>query len=291
VVGHAYDSLVAKVMAHRPDRAAAVGALALAVRALELDGLETNRDLLAAVLDSADFRAGQVDVHWLENGPDLRDARLDDEARFAHAAAAACALSASRAAASLVPLGVGGWRNVGSAQHADRLADAAGALEAHVAAPGAHVSVRALGVDGPTEPMEPAGWAAAGRALGVTSGGEVELLGTDGLRRRYRVRLAGHLIDVNGPEGQSGFSLSLDDDEGEVRAVAGECRAPLPGSVTKVAVSEGDVVTEGDPLVVLEAMKMEHTLRADGAGTVTQVLCAPGQQVDVNDLLVALAAP
>ena len=64
--------------------------------------------------------------------------------------------------------------------------------------------------------------------------------------------------------------------------------APLPGAVTKVLVSLEEVVAEGDGLVVLEAMKMEHTLRADGAGTVGRIDCAPGQQVDVDDLLVVL---
>jgi biotin carboxyl carrier protein len=53
-------------------------------------------------------------------------------------------------------------------------------------------------------------------------------------------------------------------------------------------VSVDDVVGDGDGLVVLEAMKMEHTLRSGGAGTVTQVLCAPGSQVDVGDLLVVV---
>jgi biotin carboxyl carrier protein len=53
-------------------------------------------------------------------------------------------------------------------------------------------------------------------------------------------------------------------------------------------VAVGDTVAEGDGLVVLEAMKMEHTLRADGAGTVSRVLVEAGQQVDVGDLLVAL---
>ena len=62
----AYDSLVAKLMAHGEDRAAAVGRLSLALRALELDGLETNRDLLGAVLDDAAFRRGEADVHYLE---------------------------------------------------------------------------------------------------------------------------------------------------------------------------------------------------------------------------------
>jgi 3-methylcrotonyl-CoA carboxylase alpha subunit len=58
--------------------------------------------------------------------------------------------------------------------------------------------------------------------------------------------------------------------------------------VTKVLVAPGDPVAEGDGLVVLEAMKMEHTLRAGGAGTVSQIHCAPGLQVDVGDLLVSV---
>ena len=68
----------------------------------------------------------------------------------------------------------------------------------------------------------------------------------------------------------------------------GECRAPLPGAIAKILVTEGDAVVEGDALVVLEAMKMEHTLRAAGAGTVGEVLCTVGQQVDVGDLLVVV---
>ncbi len=110
----------------------------------------------------------------------------------------------------------------------------------------------------------------------------------DGVRRRYRVRLTDHRADVNGPEGQSSFALRTADDADARGGVAGECRAPLPGAVTKVLVAEGDVVAEGDGLVALEAMKMEHTLRANGAGTVTQVHCVPGQQVDVHDLLVTV---
>jgi biotin carboxyl carrier protein len=58
--------------------------------------------------------------------------------------------------------------------------------------------------------------------------------------------------------------------------------------VTKVLVAEGDTVAEGEGLVVLEAMKMEHTLRANGAGIVAAVHCVPGQQVDVHDLLVVV---
>jgi biotin carboxyl carrier protein len=116
----------------------------------------------------------------------------------------------------------------------------------------------------------------------------VDLVAPDGLRRGYRVRLEPHAAFVNGPEGQSSFALRAEDDAAERGGIAGECRAPLPGAVTKVLVSVGDVVAEGDGLVVLEAMKMEHTLRALGAGTVRAVYGAPGQQVDVGDLLVEM---
>ena len=275
VVSAAYDSLVAKIMAHGDDRQSAVAKLSLAVRALELDGLQTNRDLLQAVLDDDAFRAGDIDVHYLERRPDLRDAVLPDPARWRHAAAAAFCLLGERAQRSLVPVPAAGWRNVGRALHADELADAAGTIEVRATTPGEPARVLVEGE-----------WRAVGTA--VTRGGTVDLTADDGLRRRYAVRPGAHAAFVNGPEGQSSFTRRAEDDPDERGGVAGECRAPLPGSVTKVLVAVGDVVAEGDGLVVLEAMKMEHTLRAHGAGTVTEVRGAPGQQVDVGDLLVAL---
>jgi acetyl/propionyl-CoA carboxylase alpha subunit len=245
------------------------------LRALELDGLETNRELLQAVLDDGAFRRGDIDIHYLEARTDLRDAQVPDEVRWRHAAAVGFSLLEERAARSLVPVPAAGWRNVGRALHADELRDAAGTIEVRVAAPDEPAEVR---IDGE--------WQAAGSA--ITRGGVVDHVATDGLRRRYRVRLAPHAAFVNGPEGQSTFALRAEDDAAERGGVAGECRAPLPGAVTKVLVGVGDVVAEGDGLVVLEAMKMEHTLRALGAGTVRAVHGAPGQQVDVGDLLVEM---
>src|SRR5262249_4948447 len=129
VVSPAYDSLVAKLMAHGEDRHAAVARLSRALRALQLDGLETNRDLLQAVLDDGSFRHGDVDVHFLERRPDLRDAVLPDAVRRRHAGAAAFCLLEERAHRSLVPVPAAGWRNVGRALHADQLTDAAGTIE------------------------------------------------------------------------------------------------------------------------------------------------------------------
>jgi propionyl-CoA carboxylase alpha chain len=242
---------------------------------LELDGLETNRELLGAVIDDAVFQSGAADVHYLDSRPDLRDAAMPDDIRQRHAAAAAFCLTAARAAASLVPIPAAGWRNVGQALHADALTDAVGTLE-----------VRAAGRGEPACVLIDGEWREVGTAL--VGDGVVDLLTVDGLRRRYRVRLSAQRADVNGPEGQSGFILHSDDDVDERGGIAGECRAPLPGGVSKVLVAAGDRVAEGDGLVVLEAMKMEHTLRANGAGTVAGVHCAPGQQVDVHDLLVTV---
>jgi acyl-CoA carboxylase subunit alpha len=274
-VSAAYDSLVAKLMAHGDDRAHAVGRLARALRVLELDGLESNRDLLQAVLDDGAFRLGEVDVHFLERRPDLADARLGDEARQRHGAAVALALLDQRAGRSLVPVPAAGWRNVGHPLHADQLTDGAGTLEVRATTPG-----------GPACALADGQWRAVGTAR--TAAGVVDLESDDGRRRRYAVRLSPHRADVNGPEGQSSFALRTEDDPDERGGIAGECRAPLPGAVTKVLVSVGDRVEEDDGLVVLEAMKMEHTLRANGAGTVATVACTPGQQVDVNDLLVSV---
>jgi propionyl-CoA carboxylase alpha chain len=274
-VSPAYDSLVAKVMAHGQDRDSAVARLSMALRALELDGLETNRQLLAAVLDDPTFLEGEADVHYLDSRPDLRDAVLPDDVRHRHAAAAAVSLTAERAARSLVPVRVGGWRNIGQALHADELTDSAGTLVVRAVAPGYPAAVLVDGV-----------WREVGMAQ--AHGGIVDLVTADELRRRYEVRLSTHQVGVTGPEGQSSFVRRAEDDADERGGVAGECRAPLPGAVTKVLVAEGDVVAEGDGLVVLEAMKMEHTLRANGAGTVAQISCAPGQQVDVHDLLVTV---
>ena len=275
VVSPAYDSLVAKLMAQGGDRSAAVAKLSLALRGLELDGLETNRDLLQAVLDDDAFRRDDIDIHYLDARTDLRDAMVPDEVRWRHAAAVGFSLLEERAARSLVPVPAAGWRNVGRALHADELSDAAGTIEVRVPAPDAPAELR---VDGE--------WQIAGSA--ITRHGVVDHMASDGLRRRYRVRLESHAAFVNGPEGQSTFALRAEDDVAERGGIAGECRAPLPGAVTKVLVSVGEVVAEGDGLVVLEAMKMEHTLRALGAGTVRAVHGAPGQQVDVGDLLVEL---
>jgi biotin carboxyl carrier protein len=69
---------------------------------------------------------------------------------------------------------------------------------------------------------------------------------------------------------------------------AGGPSTPVPGTVTQVRVAVGDTVTAGEILVVLEAMKMEHTITADVDGEVTAVHVRPGQSVDAHQVLVTV---
>jgi propionyl-CoA carboxylase alpha chain len=76
----------------------------------------------------------------------------------------------------------------------------------------------------------------------------------------------------------------------EIEEDPGSLHAPMPGRVIKVEVAVGDRVEEGQTLVVLEAMKMEHTLRAPWPGTVASVEAIPGQQVEAETVLVVVEA-
>ena len=277
VVSPVYDSLVAKLMARGEDRAAAdraaVPRTARRRARRSRDQPRAPRRPCSTTRPSGVARSTSTSSNTVQ---DLRDARLPDAVRRRHAAAVGFGLLDDRAARSLVPVPAAGWRNVGHPLHADQLTDDSGTtMEVRVATP-----------DQPARVLIDDAWHEGGTAN--TRAGVVDLTDEDGLRRRYRVRHSAHRAEVNGPEGQSTFALRAEDDADERGGVAGECRAPLPGTITKVLVAIGQTVAEGDGLVVLEAMKMEHTLRANGAGTVAAIHGTSGQQVDVNDLLVAV---
>ena len=76
-----------------------------------------------------------------------------------------------------------------------------------------------------------------------------------------------------------------------VSATAGSLRAPMPGSVLAVLVTQGQSVVEGEPLLKMEAMKMEHTIRAPAAGTVAEIFFTSGDSVPADAQLLRLAFP
>jgi propionyl-CoA carboxylase alpha chain len=113
---------------------------------------------------------------------------------------------------------------------------------------------------------------------------ELEL---DGVRRTYRVAAGA----VNTDEGQVDLRPAPRfADPAAAAAAAGSLTSPMPGTVVRVGVQEGAAVEAGALLVVLEAMKMEHEVRAPAAGTVTELRVQAGSQVQLGAVLAVVSA-
>ena len=112
---------------------------------------------------------------------------------------------------------------------------------------------------------------------------------TGGQRHRLHVLAAGDQVWVQGPDGDVALTAVPRFPEAERgEAVAGGLVAPMPGTVLAVHAAPGDTVAQGQLLMIVEAMKMEHRITAPAAGTVTEVRARPGDQVSGGDLLAVL---
>jgi propionyl-CoA carboxylase alpha chain len=274
VVGPHYDPMLAKVIAHGRTRAAAARTLARALAGAQIHGVTTNRDLLVGILCEPEFRAGRTDTGYLT--------RHDPAALSAgaaggdvHAAAAALAAQAGNRAAARVLAGIpSGWRNVGGPPQRVTYALGERTLEVAYAfrRSGLHLSV-----DG--QPLAVRLLRAAPDAV------ELEV---EGVRRAYAVHRVAGWSYVDGPDGTAALAEVPRFADPNAVAHAGSLLAPMPGGVVRVLVATGDPVTAGQPLLVLEAMKMEHTVAAPVDGLVAEVAVAPGDQVDTGQVLVVV---
>ncbi|HEU5034935.1 MAG TPA: biotin carboxylase N-terminal domain-containing protein [Mycobacteriales bacterium] len=283
VVSPHYDPMLAKVIAHAPTRTEAAALLAHALRRARLHGVTTNRDLLVRILDSADFRAGRTDTAFLDRNDvaALAAPLVDDSDRRVHAVAAAMAVQAHHRHGAAVWRGIpSGWRNNPSQPQRLRLAAATGDVEVDYAfGRGGSVTVH---VDG--EPVDAVVHEATPATVDLTVGG---------VRRTCLVAIddvapGRTVVDVDSPLGSSSYDVAPRFPVADAAAAAGSLVAPMPGSVVRVLTESGADVTAGQPLVVLEAMKMEHTVAAPADGVVSEVRVAPGQQVDAGAVLVVL---
>jgi acetyl/propionyl-CoA carboxylase alpha subunit len=280
-----YDSLVAKLIVHAPDRDAAVDAMAEALDRTRLEGVASNLDLLAAVVAEPAFRAGDLHTGFLDEH-DLVERLAVVDARAVAAVAAARTLAPATSAGPGPSDDHGPW----SAGHPWRVA---GVGERS----GWLVGTRAVEASVTRHAADAARVTAEGRAfeailLAATSD-EVRLA-IDGAPAVVRPATGGRFVDtvvIDGrasrlrqappPAADRGPNAARDTD-----ALA----APMPGRIVRVHVAEGDHVAANDPLLVLEAMKMEHVIAAPGAGRVSQLLVAVGDQVARGAPLVVLDA-
>ncbi|MGW7099931.1 ATP-binding protein [Streptomyces sp. NPDC054838] len=278
-VGVHYDPMLAKVVAHAPTRAEAVRTLAHALAGARIHGLTTNRELLVRSLRHPDFTAGRLDTGFY--GRHL--AALTEPAPGAERAASLAALAAALSDAAPVPDAplagrLGGWRNLRSQPQVRRYAVG-----------GAEYEVRYHPArSGPPEPVDQPGV----RVLAVEPG--LVTLEVDGVRGVFHVKHKSNKggdgpaeVYVDGASGAHTLTRLPRFVDPEDRTEPGSLLAPMPGTVVRVAegLAPGCTVTAGQPLLWLEAMKMEHRIVAPASGTLTALHAATGHQVEFGALL------
>jgi propionyl-CoA carboxylase alpha chain len=106
-----------------------------------------------------------------------------------------------------------------------------------------------------------------------------------GGRDGYAVAVVGDRVDVDGPDGHVSLTRVPRFVDPADAVASGSLLAPMPGAVIRVEVEQGQQVEAGQPVLVLEAMKMQHTVTAPHAGTVTQIDVRPGAQVAAGEVL------
>jgi propionyl-CoA carboxylase alpha chain len=292
VVGLDFDPMLAKVVAHAPTRGEAAARLARALERLHLGGVTTNREFLAAVLRHPAFLAGDTTTDFIDRVDPAATLDLgDDELARVATLAALWVQGDNRSRASVLSAMPSGWRNARlpaqriTLAHGDRTvtvryrarrdgsfvlggADAAGADKAEP--------------DGGARPD--GGSARVHRWTPTSIDAEV-----NGRRTTARVTRDGDRLYVQAPAGTVAFDVvPRFVAPGAAAATAGGLVAPMPGIVLDVRCAPGDVVDARQTLVVLEAMKMEHHVRAPADGVVVEVRVAKGQHVENGAVLLVL---
>jgi len=110
-------------------------------------------------------------------------------------------------------------------------------------------------------------------------------LETDGVRTTYAVAVNGAAVDVDSPRGHVRLTRVPRFVDPADAVASGSLLAPMPGTVVRVAVEQGQSVSAGDPVLVLEAMKMQHNVSAPYAGVVTEINVKTGAQVASGEVL------
>ncbi len=267
VIGTDYDSLVAKVIVKAEDRATALAQLDRALADTVVLGVTTTTGFVRSLLATAEVRTGQLDTGLIERLPAVAPV-LDDHT--VARAAALMTLAARERERSDDPFArLDGWRLSGRRSGSRwRLAVGGGApLEVMLTGD----DPEAVTGDGP------------GRYT-VASGGE------GGERRQWAWARDGDVIWV-GCEGYAWPVRTVSAVAAHGAASGGDLRAPMPGQVLVVSARLGDRVRAGDPIVVLESMKMELVMSAPLDGAIAELSVAVGDKVSVDQPLARVQAP
>jgi acetyl-CoA/propionyl-CoA carboxylase biotin carboxyl carrier protein len=299
LVGSDYDPMLAKVIAWAPDRAGALARLDAALAGTAVLGLTTNIGFLRRLLADPDVAAGRLDTDLVtRRGGELAPGGVP---RRAVVAAALGRLAERDPGPSAEPFAIpSGWRlGAPPAWTHDRL-QAAGELLVDVRMRGRASAAQVQVGDDGVLPASARLDRDRHRLTVVVDGqvdhwwyvpdGEVLWIGAGGEAWALR-EIPARARPDDGPNGGPNDGPNGGSDGGPDGA-HGPLLAPLPGTVTAVHVAPGDPVEAGQPVVTVEAMKMEHVVRARGSGVLRAVRVSPGQRVALDaELAVVDPAP
>ncbi|MFF3512565.1 acetyl/propionyl/methylcrotonyl-CoA carboxylase subunit alpha [Streptomyces sp. NPDC002573] len=257
-IGVHYDPMLAKAVVHAPTRAEAVRRLAGALERAEIHGPATNRDLLVRSLRHEEFTTARMDTGFYDRHLSaLTEPASDPYAPLA--AALADAHGRSR---------FGGWRNLPSQEQVKRYLVAGEEHEVRY-----RHTREGLTADGVSV---------------VHADARLVILEVAGVRRKFAVSRYGDQVYAGG----TALTALPRFREPAPDHAPGSLLAPMPGTVVRVAegLAVGSSVQAGEPLLWLEAMKMEHKITAPVSGTLTALHATPGRQVEVGTLLAVVQA-
>jgi 3-methylcrotonyl-CoA carboxylase alpha subunit len=269
-----YDSMVAKLIVHGDTREQALARLDDALAQTHIVGLATNVQFLRRVLRSPSFAGADLDTALIERERAVLFGQDEVGLPLAVAAAVAQTLLAERAAEGADPFSkTDGWRSHGVCARRfafDYLGERMAATLSYQRDAELQLSVGE------------GGQAVAGKLqFALRQGGDWELDIRFGAQRSLAtVYLDGERVELFTPQGAAQLvEIDLLAHAGDSGAEAGRLTAPMPGKMVAFLVAAGERVAQGQPLAVMEAMKMEHTIAAPAAGVVTELLYAVGDQV------------
>lgn len=259
-----YDPMIAKIATHGENRQQAIDRMARGLAETEIAGLVTNRPFLQAIISHPAFAAGDIDTGFIPNhladwpAGDGADDTLLAVAGFCVLRRAEQALRDSADPSDRhSPWGaLPGWRLNGAAS-------VVLSLGAHRLV--AHYEGAQIRLDLPDR--------------SVTMSGSGERITLDGRQFPVRAIFTAGSVTVFADGREQSFALPDPDRADGKQAAIGRLLAPMPGQVTKLFVAEGEIVEKGAPLIVIEAMKMEHLITAPAAGKIGKLPYAVGDIV------------
>ncbi|WP_347718116.1 biotin/lipoyl-containing protein, partial [Sphingomonas sp.] len=284
-----YDPMIAKLVTWAPTRIEAIDAQVEALDAFEIDGIGDNIDFLSALMQHPRFRSGEITTGFIaEEYPDgFHGAPASEELLEDLAAIAALVAASHETRAALIDGQLGG-PVYPEGDYVVRVASAAGAgfgVDEFAVAVEPYDGGLLVSVDGEEEIDVIADYVPGQRLLVADLDGRRRIvrIAREGRGWRFQTLGARHHVEVMAP-------YVADLTQHMIAKVAPDMSrfllAPMPGLLTKLEVKAGDKVEAGQPVAVIEAMKMENILRAPKTTTVKATPVAAGQSLAVDDIIV-----